>query len=162
MFLGVVIPFAVCNRHTVSYIRYMSCFCVWSYCLLCAIRMPFSTTCDVHIASVCAACDRHTVRYYLWYVYRFCVWYADSLLCLVCVLFLCVVCRLFAAFGSSVYRVQYAYCLQNVVCMLVHRVSFWCLQNFIMKWDRSQQMRHTVDEAFNHPVTLNSVHDMFR
>ena len=109
MFLGVVIPFAVCNRHTVSYIRYMSCFCVWSYCLLCAIRMPFSTTWCAYCFGVC------------------CMWQAYcSLLLVICVPFLCVVCRLFAVFSMctvSVCGMQtlccvWFKCLPCAVCIL--------------------------------------------
>ncbi|KAL8606785.1 hypothetical protein ACOMHN_049614 [Nucella lapillus] len=48
------------------------------------------------------------------------------------------------------------------VIIVVNLFTAIIMENFIMKWDRSQQVTTTREEAFSQPLSLNTVHDMFR
>lgn len=66
--------------------------------------------------------------------------------------------RLATSAWSYVYFV--AWWLISVI-IVMNLFTALIMENFIMKWDRSQQMRD-LEESLAQPVVLNSVHDMFR
>ncbi|PVD28777.1 hypothetical protein C0Q70_11372 [Pomacea canaliculata] len=68
------------------------------------------------------------------------------------------------AFGEATSPWSYlffvAWWLISVIIVL-NLFTALIMENFIMKWDRSQQIRNTNGD-FDQPMVLNSVHDMFR
>ncbi|KAL8593756.1 hypothetical protein ACOMHN_032362 [Nucella lapillus] len=67
-----------------------------------------------------------------------------------------------AATSAWAYMYFVAWWLISVIIVL-NLFTALIMENFIMKWDRSQQVRDSpIDESLHQPIVLNTVHDMFR